>query len=66
MPDPDMSLPPAYCCGECEFYDRCKSLFGCDANSKFCDWSPSRFVLHHAGELTTSERATGEREPGVR
>lgn len=43
MSEPDMKLPEGKICMDCVFYDRCFMLFGCDGQSKTCDWSPSRF-----------------------
>jgi hypothetical protein len=36
-------LPYRKKCGDCVYFGHCKFLFGCDAKSKKCDYSPSRF-----------------------
>ncbi len=39
----DMNLPAGKTCGDCMYFRGCESLFGCEALSERCDYSPSRF-----------------------
>lgn len=36
-------LPEGKVCADCAWFNRCRQLFRCRAESRSCDWDPSRF-----------------------
>jgi hypothetical protein len=40
----DATLPDGMTCGDCDWFPRCEFLFGAEAESRTCDWTPIRFL----------------------